>query len=951
MSSKKLSAEESNARVRVIVRIRPLGKKELEANVPEVVRWPQPETGVDPRTTLSILDPACLGAGIRRELLKSWSRDFMFDQCLWSNVSSDHELYGKQEELYRQVGEPVIEWITTGYNCCVFAFGQTGSGKTHSMMGNLKGSPLDYGLTPRICFSLFTFLAQQTRNAAVGTNTDSFVTMSHMEIYNENCRDLLTAPKQVAAPLKLREHPQKGIFVAGLTHVRVTCFEEVMSLVEIGNKNRTVAATNANLHSSRSHAIVTLTVVQRARQSAGAGMGVLPTANLHKLEGRVHLVDLAGSERVALSGAKGGRLKEACSINKSLSVLGDVILSLSSEKRGHVPYRNSALTMVLKDSLGGNSHAIMVATVSPSAYDYEETLSTLKYADRAKRVRMRVDANVTSGLHATNSDSATLVPLLQAEVRKLKEMLAAQQRASEEMHERLLTQSSANTPPSTNSSAAGVFADTEIDANDRRRLQKQEQPQSLPAHTDVASMRVRMSELEQQLAEREELIVSLEMARTHGSVDEPRVSSHTATPSTREGDAVLLTVAPKQGKGPVRAVLASEARDEQSPRLINLNQDPLFSEVLVYYLPSGEVVLAGSAESALVPLAGPDVLPLHCELFLNSATGDVFLTPLGDAEVHVNGILVHGKRMLSHRDRLAFGRFHLFRFDACPTNGKSSSPGMGWKKAQQELLYAIGNVRSFSPGLTAALVGLNAALENAPPIQAIAMSRQREETPTSTPTTVSSEIQLTPNIAISKSGVGALKVRTGLPSQAMEQSFDNTPGTLNASLEAALEYLDKIDWDDAHAQQLVSAAAPVSAATIAALDPQQSTANASPRMPSTTAGTPLDDFDTYYEYVISPQREQNHADADLASAPVQTNDRGSKKAIAPANSVLASATGEGPAGGVNPSSVATAAPRPRNTFEAEANALKEDLQNMQAALAARMARYAAITSNSTVSLM
>jgi hypothetical protein len=247
---------------------------------------------------------------------------------------------------------------------------------------------------------------------------DSFVTLSHMEIYKESCRDLLTPPKPKAEALRVREHPQKGIFVAGLTHVRVTNFDEVMSLISIGTKNRTVGATNANAHSSRSHAIVTLTVVQRARMpTAGTGTGTdknkpsammppgnaasLPTAEMHQREGRVHLVDLAGSERVALSGAKQARFKEACSINKSLSVLGDVILALSSGsgsssssgsgsgsgsgmpagtgtgtgRQRHIPYRNSTLTLVLKDSLGGNAHTIMVATVSPSAMDYDETLS------------------------------------------------------------------------------------------------------------------------------------------------------------------------------------------------------------------------------------------------------------------------------------------------------------------------------------------------------------------------------------------------------------------------------------------------------------------------------------------------------------------------------------------------------------------------------------------------
>jgi kinesin family protein 3/17 len=171
-----------------------------------------------------------------------------------------------------------------------------------------------------------------------------------LEIYNEIVRDLLV-PGSVA--LRVREHPQRGVFVENLTVLRVTSFEQVLTLIATGERNRIYGATEANMHSSRSHVIVTLTVVRRSRQHNSSSPHGLPTSALHKREGRMHLVDLAGSERVANTGAKGQRLKEASSINRSLSVLGDVILSLASGKRGHIPYRNSVLTTVLRDSLGG----------------------------------------------------------------------------------------------------------------------------------------------------------------------------------------------------------------------------------------------------------------------------------------------------------------------------------------------------------------------------------------------------------------------------------------------------------------------------------------------------------------------------------------------------------------------------------------------------------------------
>ena len=405
---------DSNARVRVVVRIRPLSPKEEKANHKNILEGGE--------HTIVAWDPTCLEQNARQDLAildaSCWSREFAFDRCLWSTDISS-EAYASQSDVYDEVGQPVLDWILNGYNCCVLAFGQTGAGKTWTMMGDIKSAdPSRYGLVPRICFSLFEALD----HISSGDGLES-VMFSHMEIYNENVRDLLAPPNvnpsngmAVTEYLRVREHPTRGVFVANLTTIRVTNFEDLMSLIAIGDKNRTVGATNANAHSSRSHAIVTLTVIQRSRSAPKNG---LPTSALQQRVGRVHLVDLAGSERVYMTGAQGTRLREASNINRSLSVLGDVIKCLgdrgqqSGARKAHVPYRNSTLTMVLKDSLGGNAHAVMLTAVSPSSFDYEETISTLKYADRAKRVRMRVEANVTSGLLATDSSAVELVPLLQ----------------------------------------------------------------------------------------------------------------------------------------------------------------------------------------------------------------------------------------------------------------------------------------------------------------------------------------------------------------------------------------------------------------------------------------------------------------------------------------------------------------------------------------------------------
>jgi kinesin family protein 1 len=331
-------------------------------------------------------------------------------------------------------------------------------------------------------------------------------------------------------------------------------------------------------------------------------------------------VDLAGSERVTLSGASGVRLKEANNINRSLSVLGDVIKCLgdSKTKRGHIPYRNSTLTLILKDSLGGNSHTVMLTNVSPSSADYEETVSTLKYADRAKKVRMKVNANVTNGLLATDRSAVDLVPLLQAEVSKLKELLRAQQEAQS-------------------------YQSSEVNQEEV-----------------VKSMQMRVAELEKQLADRESLIRSLEVMRLEsaaGRVDllSPGVVARSFI-KKRSGSARSAPV----------VVVSDDVVDTSLPRIVNLNQDPLFSECLVYYMPVGTIT-AGSDDAAVdVLISGPDVLSRHCAIHNDGE--NIWVEPIQGACVYLNGDLVpprsraKANRVLNHLDRIALGRFHLFRY-------------------------------------------------------------------------------------------------------------------------------------------------------------------------------------------------------------------------------------------------------------------------------------------------
>ncbi|VDM97845.1 unnamed protein product [Thelazia callipaeda] len=264
-----------------------------------------------------------------------------------------------QNEVFRRVGIGVLTNAFAGYNACIFAYGQTGSGKSYTMMGTTE-SP---GIIPRLCSSIFEKINELSSESLAFK-----VEVSYLEIYNEKVRDLLD-PRKMSKNLKVREHKILGPTVDGLSVLAVSSFEQIASLMEEGNKSRTVAATNMNTESSRSHAFT------------GEKMS------------KISLVDLAGSERAQKSGAVGKRLEEGGSINKSLTTLGMVISALSesslpmaTSKPKFIPYRDSVLTWLLKDSLGGNSRTVMIATISPAADNYEETLSTLRYADRAKKI-------------------------------------------------------------------------------------------------------------------------------------------------------------------------------------------------------------------------------------------------------------------------------------------------------------------------------------------------------------------------------------------------------------------------------------------------------------------------------------------------------------------------------------------------------------------------------------
>lgn len=372
-------------------------EKDLEAKF--IIQMEKSKTTI---TNLKIPEGGTGDSG--RERTKTFTYDFSFYSA--DTKSPD---YVSQEMVFKTLGTDVVKSAFEGYNACVFAYGQTGSGKSYTMMGNSG----DSGLIPRICEGLFSQINETTRWDEASFRTE----VSYLEIYNERVRDLLRRKSSKTFNLRVREHPKEGPYVEDLSKHLVQNYGDVEELMDAGNINRTTAATGMNDVSSRSHAIFTIKFTQAKFDSE------MPCETVSK----IHLVDLAGSERADATGATGVRLKEGGNINKSLVTLGNVISALADlsqdaanplvkKKQVFVPYRDSVLTWLLKDSLGGNSKTIMIATISPADVNYGETLSTLRYANRAKNIinkpTINEDANVK------------LIRELRAEIARLKMLLA-----------------------------------------------------------------------------------------------------------------------------------------------------------------------------------------------------------------------------------------------------------------------------------------------------------------------------------------------------------------------------------------------------------------------------------------------------------------------------------------------------------------------------------------------
>ncbi|KAM0144213.1 hypothetical protein ACHAQE_000739 [Botrytis cinerea] len=375
------TARDAAGNVRVVVRVRGFLPREINRGAKCLI-------DMDPITQATTLlvpnntDPTNSRSKMRRVIEE---KSFTFDNSFWSHNQSD-EHYAHQEDVYNSLGEEFLDHNFEGYHTCIFAYGQTGSGKSYTMMGT-EDQP---GLIPRTCEDLFQRIeAAHNESPNISYN----VRVSYFEVYNEHVRDLLVPfhPNQPPYYLKIRESPTEGPYIKDLTDVPVKNLSEIMRYMKMGDASRTTASTKMNDTSSRSHSVFTIMLKQIHHD--------METDETTERTARIRLVDLAGSERAKATEATGARLREGSNINKSLTTLGRVIAALADPKQQRtgkrnkdvVPYRDSILTWLLKDSLGGNSKTAMIACISPS--DYDETLSTLRYADQAKRIRTRAVVN------------------------------------------------------------------------------------------------------------------------------------------------------------------------------------------------------------------------------------------------------------------------------------------------------------------------------------------------------------------------------------------------------------------------------------------------------------------------------------------------------------------------------------------------------------------------------
>ncbi|XP_072724517.1 kinesin-like protein KIF1A isoform X5 [Ciconia boyciana] len=631
----------AGASVKVAVRVRPFNSREMSRESKCIIQM----SG----STTTILNP---------KQPKETPKSFSFDYSYWSHTTPADINYASQKQVYRDIGEEMLQHAFEGYNVCIFAYGQTGAGKSYTMMG--KQEKDQQGIIPQLCEDLFSRINDTTND-----NMSYSVEVSYMEIYCERVRDLLN-PKN-KGNLRVREHPLMGPYVEDLSKLAVTSYNDIQDLMDSGNKARTVAATNMNETSSRSHAVFNIIFTQK-RHDAETD---ITTEKVSKIS----LVDLAGSERADSTGAKGTRLKEGANINKSLTTLGKVISALAEmdsgpnknkkkKKTDFIPYRDSVLTWLLRENLGGNSRTAMVAALSPADINYDETLSTLRYADRAKQIRCNAVIN--------EDPNNKLIRELKDEVARLRDLLYAQ--GLGDIID--MTNAIAGISPSSSLSALSSRAASVTSLHERIMF--------APGSEEAIE---RLKETEKIIAELNETWEE-KLRRTEAIRMEREALLAEMGVAMREDGGTLGVFSPKK-----------------TPHLVNLNEDPLMSECLLYYIKDGITSRVGREDAEKrqdIVLSGHFIKEEHCLFRSNTKTGGeviVTLEPCEGADTYVNGKKVTEPSILRSGNRIIMGKSHVFRFnhpeqarqerERTPCAETPAEP-VDWAFAQRELLEKQG---------------------------------------------------------------------------------------------------------------------------------------------------------------------------------------------------------------------------------------------------------------------
>ncbi|XP_062902188.1 kinesin-like protein KIF1A isoform X27 [Mobula hypostoma] len=626
--------------VKVAVRVRPFNSREISRESKCIIQM----SG----NTTTIVNP---------KQPKEAPKSFNFDYSYWSHTTPADINYASQQQVYRDIGEEMLQHAFEGYNVCIFAYGQTGAGKSYTMMG--KQEKEQQGIIPQLCEDLFARI-----NDSANANLSYSVEVSYMEIYCERVRDLLN-PK-TKGNLRVREHPILGPYVEDLSKLAVTSYNDISDLMDSGNKARTVAATNMNETSSRSHAVFNIIFTQKTHDSS--------VDSTSEKVSKISLVDLAGSERADSTGAKGTRLKEGANINKSLTTLGKVISALAEvdsgsnknkkkKKTDFIPYRDSVLTWLLRENLGGNSRTAMVAALSPADINYDETLSTLRYADRAKQIRCNAVIN--------EDPNNKLIRELKDEVSRLRDLLCTQGLGD------IIDLSGmvAGVSPSPSLSALSSRAGSVSSLHDRLMI--------APGSEEAIE---RLKETEKIIAELNETWEE-KLRRTEAIRMEREALLAEMGVAMREDGGTLGVFSPKK-----------------TPHLVNLNEDPLMSECLLYYIKDG-ITRVGREDAERrqdIVLSGHFIKEEHC-IFRSDvkSSGEVIviLEPCEGADTYLNGKQVTEPTVLRSGNRIIMGKSHVFRFnhpeqarqerDKTPCAETPVEP-VDWAFAQRELLEKQG---------------------------------------------------------------------------------------------------------------------------------------------------------------------------------------------------------------------------------------------------------------------